>query len=56
LLDLSGKLVNTQQVNVIGNKQIAELRLPALISAGTYYIKVFSETNKFSSTTKLVVQ
>lgn len=56
LLDLSGRLVNTQQVNIIGNKQIAELRLPALISAGTYYIKVFSETNKFSSTTKLVVQ
>lgn len=56
LLDLSGRLVNTQQININGSRQVAEFRLPALISAGTYYIKVFSETNKFSSTTKLVVQ
>lgn len=56
LLDLSGRLVNTQQINISGSRQIAEFRLPALISAGTYYIKVYSEMNKFSSTTKLVIQ
>ncbi len=56
LLDLSGRLINTQQVNVNGSKQIAELRLPALISAGTYYIKVKNDASKISSTTKLVVQ
>lgn len=56
LLDLSGRIVSTQQVNIAGGKQIAEFRLPALISAGTYYVNVFNETLKVSSTTKLVVQ
>lgn len=56
LLDLSGRLINTQQVNINGSKQLAEFRLPALISAGTYYIKITNDASKVSSSTKLVVQ
>ena len=56
LLDLAGKLIISQEVNVQNKLQIEELKLPQMLSGGTYLVKVFSETNKVSSISKLVVQ
>jgi hypothetical protein len=55
-LDLSGRIISQQQVIVNGKFQIAEFRIPQLVSAGTYYVKIFNEASKVSSLTKLVVQ
>ena len=56
LLDLSGKLISSQEVIVQNKLQVAELKLPSMISGGTYLVKVFNEVNRISSISKLVVQ
>jgi len=56
LFDLSGKMISTQEVNLQNRLQVAELKLPQSLSGGTYFVKVFSEVNRISSISKLVVQ
>lgn len=56
LLDLSGRMINSTEVNINAKSQVAELRLPELSVKGSYFIKIFSETNKISATSKIVVQ
>ena len=56
LLDLSGKLISSQEVNVLNDVQVVELRMPELSIKGNYFLKISSETNKVSVTNKLVVQ
>jgi len=56
LLDLSGKLIRAQEVN-IGNKvQVEELRMPELSVKGNYLIRVTGANNQVSFTNKIVVQ
>lgn len=55
-LDISGKLISSQEVIINNKVQVEQFRLPELIGKGNYFIKVFSELNKVSSITKLVVQ
>ncbi len=56
VFDLDGKLISAQEVNVQNKVQVAEIRLPGLVSKGTYIVKVFNEASRISSITKLVVQ
>jgi hypothetical protein len=56
LLDLTGKLIISQEVIIQNKLQVAELKLPQLLSGGTYLVNVFSEVNKVSSMSKLIVQ
>ena len=56
LLDLSGRLVGSKEVNVNSEAQIEEFRFPELSVKGNYLIRVTSETNKINVTSKIVVQ
>ena len=55
LLDLSGKLVRSQEVTLNSKSQIENFSLPE-VAKGSYLIKVVSESNKVAVTSKLVVQ
>ena len=55
LLDLSGKLVRSQEDNLNSKSQIENFSLPD-VAKGSYLIKVVSESNKVAVTSKLVVQ
>jgi hypothetical protein len=55
-LDMSGRLISSREVNIANKLQIEEFRLPELNVSGTYLVKIFSELNKVSMVTKLVVQ
>jgi hypothetical protein len=54
-MDLSGKLISTQEVIIINKIQVADISLPE-VAKGSYLIKVASETNRVSVTNKLIVQ
>ena len=55
LLDLSGKLVRSEEVSLNSKSQIENFNLPD-VAKGSYLLKVVSESNKVSVTNKLVVQ
>jgi hypothetical protein len=55
LLDLNGKVVSQQEVNIGIKSQIVEINLPAAIAKGSYLVKVENRKTKFSSTAKLIV-
>jgi Secretion system C-terminal sorting domain len=56
VIDLGGKLVSNQQVNVQTKGQISEIKLPASITAGTYLVNVSNEAGKISKSVKLIVE
>ena len=56
VLDLGGKLVSNQQVNVQSKGQVTELRLPGSLTSGTYLIKVSDDANHISGSAKILVQ
>src|SRR5687767_1935763 len=55
-LDISGKLIKAQEVNIDNKIQVEEFKLPDMIAKGNYLIKVFNEPNKVSIVNKLAVQ
>ncbi len=56
LLDVSGRLIQSNQVNIGSNMQIEEVRIPRSLSGGSYLLKVTGMNNSVSVTNKLVVQ
>jgi hypothetical protein len=56
LLDISGKLISTKEVNLNGGSQIEEFRFPELSVRGNYLIRVTNEANRVNVTNKIVVQ
>ena len=56
LLDVTGKLIQTKEVNIRNNMQIEEVRIPKTLSAGSYLLKITGVTNSVSFTNKIVVQ
>lgn len=56
LLDMGGKLINSTEVNINNKLQLEQFRIPQSVSKGNYLIKVFSEPNNVSVTTKILVQ
>lgn len=55
MLDLSGRLVSTQEVNINNKVQLSDFNVPD-VAKGSYLLKIVSEVNKVSVTHKLVVQ
>ena len=56
LIDISGKLIQAREVNINGNTQIEEVRIPRTLSGGNYLLKITNLANNVSVTNKLVVQ
>ena len=55
-MDADGKLINQQQVTINSKSQVVDFRVPQLIAAGNYMIKVINEANELASVNKLIVQ
>jgi len=56
LIDISGKLIQTKEVNINSRMQIEEVRIPRSVSGGSYLLKINGVGNNVSFTNKLVVQ
>ncbi len=56
VMDISGKLLSTQTVNVNNKLQVEELRLPQYISKGSYMVKVINEESKVVGVNPIIVQ
>ncbi|HEY6503537.1 MAG TPA: T9SS type A sorting domain-containing protein [Chitinophagaceae bacterium] len=55
LLDLTGRLVSSLEVNLNSKLQVADLNIPE-VAKGNYLVKVVSKPNNVSAISKLVVQ
>ena len=55
LIDMAGRTIRTQEVNVQNKLQVVDFRLPD-VASGSYLVKVASEANNVSVVNKLVVQ
>ena len=56
LIDITGKLIQSKEVNVNNSQQIEEVRIPRSVSAGNYLLKVNGLGNNVSVTNKIVIQ
>jgi hypothetical protein len=56
LIDISGKLIQSREVNINNNMQIEEVRIPRSVSAGNYLLRVTGLNNNISATNKIVIQ
>ena len=56
LLDITGRVIGTKEVNINGGAQVEEFRFPELSVKGNYLIRITSEANKINVTDKIVVQ
>jgi len=56
LIDITGKMIKSQEITVGSNMHIQEFRLPQSITKGNYLLKVTGAANNVSVTNKLVVQ
>ena len=56
VLDMSGKVVTTQNITINGKSQVQELRLPSLLAKGNYLVKIINEDSNTNTVTKLAVQ
>ena len=56
LIDLSGKIINHQVVNLIKGSQSVYLNYPAETAKGTYFIKIISPSDNTIHTSKLMIQ
>jgi hypothetical protein len=55
LIDMAGRTIRTQEVNVQNKLQVVDFRVPD-VASGSYLVKVASEANNVSVVNKLVVQ
>jgi len=56
LIDITGKLIQSKEINVNGSMHIEEVRIPKSASGGNYLLKINGINNNVSVTNKLVVQ
>jgi hypothetical protein len=56
LIDITGKLIQSKEINVRGSMHIEEVRIPRSVSGGNYLLKINGANNNVSFTNKLVVQ
>ncbi len=55
-MDITGKILSQQEITVNNKFQVQEIKLPSIITAGNYLVKVLDQKNQMVSTEKLVVQ
>jgi hypothetical protein len=56
LIDITGKLIQSKEINVNSSRHIEEVRIPSSVSGGNYLLKINGVNNNVSVTNKLVVQ
>ncbi|HEX2629972.1 MAG TPA: T9SS type A sorting domain-containing protein, partial [Chitinophagaceae bacterium] len=56
VVDMQGKLIKAQEVNIANKVQVQEFNIPELTAGGSYLVKVTSTENNVSITNKIVVQ
>ena len=56
LIDITGKLIQSKEINVNSSRHIEEIRIPSSVSGGNYLLKINGVNNNVSVTNKLVVQ
>jgi hypothetical protein len=56
LLDISGRLISSKEINIHSEAQIEEFRFPRLSVKGNYLLRVIDGENKVNVTNKIVVQ
>ncbi len=56
LIDITGKLIQTKEININSSMHIEEVRIPRSVSGGNYLLKINGISNNVSVTNKLVVQ
>lgn len=56
LLDITGRLITSKEVNISSEAQVEEFRFPELSVKGSYLLRVASKVNKVNVTNKIVVQ
>lgn len=56
LLDMSGRLISSKEVNINSESQVESFRFPELAARGNYLLKITSEANKVNVTNKILVQ
>src|SRR6187455_2747769 len=56
LIDITGKMIQSKEINVRGSMHIEEVRIPKSVSGGSYLLKINGVNNTVSFTNKLVVQ
>lgn len=56
VIDMQGKLVKAQEVNIANKVQIQEFNMPELTAGASYLVKVTNAENNISVTNKIIVQ
>jgi hypothetical protein len=56
LIDITGKLIQSKEINVNSSMHIEEVRIPRSVSGGNYLLKINGMNNNVSVTNRLVVQ
>jgi len=56
LIDITGKLIQSKEININSSMHIEEVRIPRSVSGGSYLLKITGINNNVSVTNKLVVQ
>lgn len=56
VLDISGKLLSSQAVNINNRLQVEQINLPSYIAKGNYLVRIVGQDNKVSNTTPIIVQ
>ncbi|HKC36043.1 MAG TPA: T9SS type A sorting domain-containing protein, partial [Chitinophagaceae bacterium] len=56
LIDITGKLIQSKEININSSMHIEEVRIPRSVSGGSYLLKITGLNNNVSVTNKLVVQ
>ena len=56
LLDIAGQIVSTKNITINYKTQVEEFKLPELLAQGNYVVRVMSDNNKLTGTSKIVVQ
>ncbi|HEY0750731.1 MAG TPA: T9SS type A sorting domain-containing protein, partial [Chitinophagaceae bacterium] len=55
-MDISGKMISTQDVTVNGKLQVETFSHPRLMSRGNYMLKVVNQSTQEAITSKILVQ
>ena len=55
-MDIAGKMISTQDVNISSKLQVEEFRHPRLMARGNYLLKVVNQTTQEAITNKILVQ
>ena len=56
LLAMEGRLISSKEITIANDVQVESFKFPELSTAGSYLIKIFSQTNRIKITNKIVVQ